>query len=57
MGELVQVYHYDAFSTEANKGNPDSIVLDAENLTDLEMQEMAEKTGVSRYTVYRIIRN
>lgn len=45
MVELVQVYHYDAFSTEANKGNPAGIVLDAENLTDLEMQEIASSVG------------
>lgn len=45
MVESVQVYHYDAFSTEPHKGNPAGIVLDAEKLTDSEMQKIASSVG------------
>lgn len=41
----VKVYHYDAFSKEPNKGNPAGVVLDGENLTDMEMQEVTAKVG------------
>ncbi len=41
----VKVYHYDAFSTEPNKGNPAGVVLNGDNLTDREMQEIAAKVG------------
>lgn len=43
--KLVQVYHYDAFSNEPNKGNPAGIVLDADNLTDAQMQNIASRVG------------
>lgn len=45
MAESVQVYHYDTFSTEVNKGNPADIVLDTENLTDAEIQKIASNVG------------
>ncbi|MEH7305709.1 PhzF family phenazine biosynthesis isomerase [Neobacillus drentensis] len=41
----VKVYHYDAFSSEANKGNPAGVVLNGDALTDAEMQEVASKVG------------
>lgn len=41
----VKVYHYDAFSTEPNKGNPAGVVLNVDDLTDTEMQEIALKVG------------
>ena len=41
----VTVYHYDAFSTEPNKGNPAGVVLNGDDLTDKEMQEIAVKVG------------
>lgn len=41
----VKVYHYDAFSKEANKGNPAGVVLNGADLTDEEMQEIALKVG------------
>src|SRR3954470_18688264 len=41
----VQVLHYDAFSKEPHKGNPAGVVLNGENLTDEEMQEVALKVG------------
>lgn len=41
----VSVYHYDAFSLEANKGNPAGVVLDSEGLTDEDMQEVAKQIG------------
>ncbi|MGE7917607.1 PhzF family phenazine biosynthesis isomerase [Viridibacillus sp. NPDC093762] len=39
------VKQYDAFSIKPGKGNPAGIVLDADNLTDEEMQEIASKVG------------
>lgn len=39
------VYHYDAFSTEPNKGNPAGVVLNGDDLTVEEMQEIARKVG------------
>ncbi len=32
----ITVYHYDAFTTEPDKGNPAGVVLDADGLTDEE---------------------
>jgi trans-2,3-dihydro-3-hydroxyanthranilate isomerase len=41
----VRVYHYDAFSTEPNKGNPAGVVIDADDLTEIQMQEIATTVG------------
>ncbi|SHM45849.1 PhzF family phenazine biosynthesis protein [Gracilibacillus kekensis] len=41
----IKVYQYDAFSTIPNKGNPAGVVLDGENLTDAEMQNIAYQVG------------
>lgn len=41
----VKVYHYDAFSKEPNKGNPAGVVLNGDELTDAQMQEIAFKVG------------
>ncbi|MFD1412554.1 PhzF family phenazine biosynthesis isomerase [Oceanobacillus jeddahense] len=41
----VKVYHYDAFSKEPNKGNPAGVVLNGDELTDKQMQEVAFKVG------------
>ncbi|WP_226528782.1 PhzF family phenazine biosynthesis protein [Metabacillus niabensis] len=41
----VNVFHYDAFSKEPNKGNPAGVVLNGEDLTDEQMQEIAFKVG------------
>ena len=40
----IMVYHYDVFSTEPNKGNPAGVVLNGDNLTDEEMQEIADQS-------------
>lgn len=40
-----KVLHYDAFSSIANKGNPAGVVLDADDLNESEMQEIAENIG------------
>ncbi|MGP7817708.1 PhzF family phenazine biosynthesis isomerase [Niallia sp. 01092] len=45
MGNSVKVYHYDAFSQMPNKGNPAGVVLDADHLTDEEMQKIAHLIG------------
>lgn len=41
----IKVYHYDAFSKEPNKGNPAGVVLNGDELTEEEMQEIALKVG------------
>ncbi|MDN4525139.1 PhzF family phenazine biosynthesis protein [Fictibacillus fluitans] len=41
----VRVYHYEAFSREPHKGNPAGIVLNGDELTEIEMQEIAHKVG------------
>jgi PhzF family phenazine biosynthesis protein len=46
----VRVYHYDAFSREANKGNPAGVVFNGDELTDEEMQQVARKVGFNETT-------
>lgn len=41
----IKVFHYDAFSTKPNMGNPAGLVIDAEGLTNDEMQLIAKKVG------------
>ncbi|WP_062051380.1 PhzF family phenazine biosynthesis protein [Bacillus sp. JCM 19034] len=41
----ITVYHYDAFSKEPDKGNPAGVVLNDDELTDEEMQEIAFEVG------------
>ncbi len=41
----VNVYHYDAFSNNPNKGNPAGIVFNGDELTDEEMQKIAYQVG------------
>ncbi|QNK49070.1 PhzF family phenazine biosynthesis protein [Brevibacterium sp. PAMC23299] len=43
--KTVRVFHYDAFSSKPNKGNPAGVVLDADGLTEKEMQDIAMKVG------------
>ncbi|MDL4843062.1 PhzF family phenazine biosynthesis protein [Aquibacillus rhizosphaerae] len=43
--KTVKVYHYDAFCEVPGKGNPAGVVLNGENLTENEMQEIAFKVG------------
>ncbi|MFJ7940343.1 PhzF family phenazine biosynthesis protein [Peribacillus sp. NPDC096622] len=43
--KTVRVFHYDAFSSKPNKGNPAGVVLDADGLTEKEMQVIAMKVG------------
>ncbi|MFC4769829.1 PhzF family phenazine biosynthesis protein [Effusibacillus consociatus] len=43
--QKIKVYHYDAFTTVPNKGNPAGIVFEAEDLTDQQMVEIARKVG------------
>lgn len=37
----IVVYHYDAFSNIPNKGNSAGVIIDAGDLTDDQMQEIA----------------
>lgn len=41
----ITVYHYDAFSKEPNKGNPAGVVLNGDELSEAQMQEIAFKVG------------
>lgn len=41
----IKVYHYDAFSKKPNKGNPAGVVLNGDDLTETEMQDVAFKVG------------
>lgn len=41
----VKVYHYDAFSKEPNKGNPEGVVFNGDEITEKEMQEIAFQAG------------
>ncbi|WP_145047619.1 PhzF family phenazine biosynthesis isomerase [Paenibacillus xylanexedens] len=41
----IQVLHYDAFSSEPNMGNPAGVVLDADHLSEKEMQSIARSVG------------
>ncbi|TRZ35594.1 PhzF family phenazine biosynthesis protein [Niallia circulans] len=43
--KTVNVYHYDAFSTKPDKGNPAGVVVDGALLSEAEMQEIASKVG------------
>ncbi|MEK5031020.1 PhzF family phenazine biosynthesis protein [Paenibacillus sp. FSL R7-0302] len=41
----IKVYHYDAFSSIPNKGNPAGVVLDGGALSEEQMQDIAAKVG------------
>jgi PhzF family phenazine biosynthesis protein len=43
----IKVYHCDAFSNEPNMGNPAGVVLDGDQLTEQEMQEITLKVRVN----------
>lgn len=47
---VVNVLHYDAFSPIPGKGNPAGIVLDADELTDEQMQQIAARVGFNETT-------
>ncbi|MEB7787317.1 PhzF family phenazine biosynthesis isomerase [Staphylococcus equorum] len=49
----IKVYHYDAFSKKPNKGNPAGVVLNGDDLTETEMQDVAFKVGFNE-TVFPI---
>jgi len=41
----IKVYHYDAFSSITNKGNPAGVVLNGDHLSEEQMLAIAEKVG------------
>ncbi|MCS1382016.1 PhzF family phenazine biosynthesis isomerase [Lysinibacillus sphaericus] len=43
--QIVTVQHYDAFSTEPNKGNPAGVVVEGSQYSEQEMQEIAKMVG------------
>ncbi|GMK40173.1 hypothetical protein PCCS19_32280 [Paenibacillus sp. CCS19] len=45
MAATVNVYHYDAFSTVPNQGNPAGVVLDGEHWSEQQMLAIAGKVG------------
>lgn len=45
MIKIVTVYHYDAFSTIPNKGNPADVVVEGDSYSDDEMQAIAKQVG------------
>jgi len=48
--KTINVFHYDAFTNKPNMGNPAGIVLEADGLTEEEMQIIAEKVGYNETT-------
>lgn len=42
---MVTVYHFDAFSTIPNKGNPAGVVVEGDSYSDNEMQAIAKQVG------------
>ncbi|MCU5323067.1 PhzF family phenazine biosynthesis isomerase [Bacillus cereus] len=48
--KTINVFHYEAFTNKPNMGNPAGIVLDADGLTEEEMQRIAEKIGFNETT-------
>lgn len=46
----INVLHYDAFSVQPNKGNPAGVVLNADDLTEEEMQSIARSIGFNETT-------
>ncbi|MEJ8302359.1 PhzF family phenazine biosynthesis isomerase [Saccharibacillus sacchari] len=46
----VTVFHYEAFSSIPGKGNPAGIMLEADHLTDAQMQEIATEVGFNETT-------
>ncbi|OPH57672.1 isomerase [Paenibacillus ferrarius] len=43
--QTIRVYHYDAFSSVPNMGNPAGVVFQSEDLSEEQMREIAEKVG------------
>ena len=50
--KTINVFHYDAFTNKPNMGNPAGIVLDADGLTEEEMQRIAEKLDLTKRRSY-----
>ncbi len=44
----VRVHHYNAFSTDKDKGNPAGVVFDGEKLTEQQMIEVAKQVGFNK---------
>ena len=50
--KTINVFHYDAFTNKPNMGNPAGIVLDADGLTEEEMQIIAEKLDITKQLLF-----
>ena len=44
---MIKVYTLNAFTDDVSGGNPAGVVLDADNLTEKQMQGIAKKVGFS----------
>jgi len=47
---MIETLHYDVFTTTPGAGNPAGVVLDADHLTELEMQRIARTNGFTETT-------
>lgn len=45
IGDHVHVYHYNAFSTHPDKGNPAGVVFETSGLTQAKMLYVAKQAG------------
>lgn len=46
----ITIYHYSSFTTQPGKGNPAGLVLDADELTTEQMQQIAHRVGFNETT-------
>lgn len=47
---MIETLHYDVFTSTPGSGNPAGVVLDADQLTELEMQRIARMNGFTETT-------
>ena len=50
--KTINVFHYDAFTNKPSMGNPAGIVLEADGLTEEEMQIIAEKLDITKQLLF-----
>lgn len=47
---MIEILHYDVFTTTPGTGNPAGVVLSADRLSELEMQRIARTSGFTETT-------
>ncbi len=50
--KTINVFHYDAFTNKPNMGNPTGVVLEADGVTEGEMQRIAEKLDLTKQLLF-----